>query len=277
MAICANCGKEIDDGAKFCTNCGAPVQHMQAPAQAEPLVPQDSPSQDVYNSNSFDSSVTGETGAAGSYGSALEFGTSAGAGSDNYGTASDSGSSTFSTSAGAGSDTFGTSAGTASDSAGTTYGSGTASYGAAPENAAVYAAGAAGSYTIVPKPSFIEAVTTCFKKYATFSGRARRSEYWYFALFIIVCQALLSAIGNAIFGVPDDGGTNILQTIFNFAVLIPQISVFWRRMHDIGKKGTWFFLALIPVIGWIIILVWECRDSQPGENEYGMSPKYPTA
>lgn len=250
MAICANCGKEIDEGAKFCTNCGAPVQHMQAPAQAEPLVPQDSLSQDINDPNSFDNNVTGETGSAGSFGSALEFGTSAGSGSD------------FS--------------GTSSDSAGTTYGSGTASYGTAPENAAVYAAGTAGSFTIVPKPSFIEAVTTCFKKYATFSGRARRSEYWYFALFIVICQALLSAIGNAILGVPDDGGTNILQTIFNFAVLIPQISVFWRRMHDIGKKGTWFFLALIPVIGWIIILIWECKDSEPGENEYGMSPKYPT-
>ena len=255
MAICANCGKEIDEGAKFCTNCGAPVQHMQAPAQAEPLVPQDSLSQDINDPNSFDNNVTGETGSAGS-----------------FGTAPDSGSDTFGTSAGTGSDYSGTS----SDSAGTTYGSGTASYGTAPENAAVYAAGTAGSFTIVPKPSFIEAVTTCFKKYATFSGRARRSEYWYFALFIVICQALLSAIGNAILGVPDDGGTNILQTIFNFAVLIPKISVFWRRMHDIGKKGTWFFLALIPVIGWIIILIWECKDSEPGENEYGMSPKYPT-
>lgn len=272
MAICANCGKEIDEGAKFCTNCGAPVQHMQAPAQAEPLVPQDSPSQNINNSDLFDSNVTGESGSAGSFGSALEFGTSAGTGNDNYGTAPDSGADTFGTSAGAGSGFSGTS----SDSAGAAYGSGTASYGAAPENAAVYTAGAAGSYTIVPKPSFMEAVTTCFKKYATFSGRARRSEYWYFALFIVICQALLSAIGNAIFGVPDDGGTNILQTIFNFAVLIPQISVFWRRMHDIGKKGTWFFLALIPVIGWIIVLIWECKDSEPGENEYGMSPKYPT-
>ena len=269
MAICANCGKEIDEGAKFCTNCGAPVQHMQAPAQAEPLVPQDSPSQNINDSNLFDNNVTGDAGSAGSFGTAPDsgsdtFGTSAGTGSDYSGTSSDS--------AGTGSDYSGTS----SDSAGTTYGSGTASYGTAPENAAVYAAGTAGSFTIVPKPSFIEAVTTCFKKYATFSGRARRSEYWYFALFIVICQALLSAIGNAILGVPDDGGTNILQTIFNFAVLIPQISVFWRRMHDIGKKGTWFFLALIPVIGWIIILIWECKDSEPDENEYGMSPKYPT-
>ena len=153
MAICANCGKEIDEGAKFCTNCGAPVQHMQAPAQAEPLVPQDSPSQNINDSNLFDNNVTGDAGSAGS-----------------FGTAPDSGSDTFGTSAGTGSDYSGTS----SDSAGTTYGSGTASYGTAPENAAVYAAGTAGSFTIVPKPSFIEAVTTCFKKYATFSGRARR-------------------------------------------------------------------------------------------------------
>ena len=123
MAICANCGKEIDEGAKFCTNCGAPVQHMQAPAQAEPLVPQDSPSQNINDSNLFDNNVTGDAGSAGS-----------------FGTAPDSGSDTFGTSAGTGSDYSGTS----SDSAGTTYGSGTASYGTAPENAAVYAAGTAG-------------------------------------------------------------------------------------------------------------------------------------
>ena len=325
MAICANCGKEIADGARFCTNCGAPVQSVQAPAQAGPAAPQDSPSQNTYNA-SDNSSVTGGTGAADSFGSSLEFGTTSGSGSDIYGTTPDSGFGTFENTSGSGSDSFGTASdtdspafgtasgsdsfgtasgsdsglyGTASDSGsaafGTTTGSGSdfsgtaedpagaghgpaaASYETAPGNGAAYAAGAVVGFTEVPKPSFIEAVATCFKKYATFSGRARRSEYWYFALFIVICQALTAAIGNMIFGAPQDGGNNMLTTIFNLAVLVPQISVFWRRMHDIGKKGTWFFLGLVPVIGWILLLVWECRDSQPGENEYGMSPKYPTA
>lgn len=325
MAICANCGKEIADSARFCTNCGAPVQSMQAPAQAGSAAHQDSPSQNIYDST--ENNMTGGTGAPESFGSALEFGTTSGSGSDIYGTTPDSGFGTFENTSGSGPDSFGTASdsgsavlgtasgsgsfgtasgagpdlyGTASDSGSAAYGtasgsgfSGTAQdpagaghgpaaapYGTAPTapgNGSAYAAGALAGFTEVPKPSFFEAVLTCFKKYATFSGRARRCEYWYFALFIVICQALTAAIGNAVFGAPQNGGNNMLTTVFNLAVLVPQISVFWRRMHDIGKKGTWFFISLIPVIGWILVLVWECTDSQPGENEYGMSPKYPTA
>ena len=239
MAICANCGNEIPEGTKFCTNCGAPLQSLQPPVQTVPSVTNDSPAQDM--NDSFGRPVTAGAGAADPFGSSPEA--------------------------------------AAADPFGKTAESGSAPYGTAPQSGPSYGAGAVsgGFMEAVPKPSFIEAVKTCFVKYATFSGRARRSEFWYFALFIIICQALLGAIGNAIFGVPENGGTNILQVIFNLAVFIPQMSVSWRRMHDIGKKGTWSLIAAVPIIGWILILVWECTDSHPGENEFGMSPKYPTA
>ncbi len=127
----------------------------------------------------------------------------------------------------------------------------------------------------LPMMGFTEAVQTCLSKYIVFSGRARRSEYWFFTLFVCICQLVLGFVGNMIFGAPESGGTNILQNIFSLAIFLPSTAVFWRRMHDIGRTGLWFLLNLIPCIGQIVLLVFECTDSQPGENQYGMSPKYP--
>ena len=126
----------------------------------------------------------------------------------------------------------------------------------------------------LPMMGFMEAVQTCFSKYADFSGRARRSEYWFYTLFVGIIQLVLGIVGNMIFGAPESG-TNILQNIFSLAIMIPSLAVFWRRMHDIGRTGLWFFLNLVPCIGQVVLLVFECTDSQPGENMYGMSPKYP--
>lgn len=127
----------------------------------------------------------------------------------------------------------------------------------------------------LPMMGFTEAVQKCFSNYVNFSGRARRSEYWFFTLFVIIVQLVLGLVGNMIFGAPENGGTNILQNLFSLAVFLPSTAVFWRRMHDIGRSGVWFLLNLIPCIGQIVLLVFECTDSQPGENMYGMSPKYP--
>ena len=126
----------------------------------------------------------------------------------------------------------------------------------------------------LPMMGFMEAVQKCFSNYVNFSGRARRSEYWFYTLFVGLVQLALGIIGNMIFGAPESG-TNILQNIFSLAIMIPSLAVFWRRMHDIGKTGLWFFLNLVPCIGQVVLLVFECTDSQPGENMYGMSPKYP--
>ena len=112
--------------------------------------------------------------------------------------------------------------------------------------------------------SFVTAVSTCFRKYADFSGRARRSEYWFFVLFCSLASSALSIIL---------GDQAVLVSLFSLATLVPTLAVSWRRMHDIGKAGGWIFFSLVPIVGTIIVLIWECKDSQPGENAYGPNPK----
>ncbi|MBR2606636.1 MAG: DUF805 domain-containing protein [Bacteroidaceae bacterium] len=103
--------------------------------------------------------------------------------------------------------------------------------------------------------SFLESIKTCFGKYATFSGRARRSEYWWFVLL----NLLISIIP-------------IINMIWGLIVLIPSIAVCIRRLHDTGRSGWWLLLALIPVVNLVLIYFYIC-DSQPGANQYGENPK----
>lgn len=106
----------------------------------------------------------------------------------------------------------------------------------------------------------------CFKKYAVFSGRARRKELFMFFLFnFIVC--IVASVLDALFA----GG--ILYLLVLLACFLPGFAVQIRRLHDIGKSGWWYLLCLIPLIGSIILLVWFCYDSQPGDNAYGPNPK----
>ena len=97
------------------------------------------------------------------------------------------------------------------------------------------------------------------QNYATFSGRARRSEYWYFALFNAIIAFVLTFVGLQM-------GTTVLSNIYSLAILIPSIAVGVRRMHDVGKSG-WFLL--IPIYN----LILACTDGVKGENEYGGDPK----
>ena len=117
--------------------------------------------------------------------------------------------------------------------------------------------------------TFTQAIQSVFSQYATFSGRARRSEYWFFVLFNYVISAALGFLGRYMFLF------SILSGLYSLAVLIPSLAVTWRRLHDIGKGGGWYFFILIPLVGWIFLLVWLCRDSQPGQNAYGPNPKEP--
>ena len=115
---------------------------------------------------------------------------------------------------------------------------------------------------------FQTAVRTCFRKYADFSGRARRSEYWWFVLFLFIANAVLGLIDSAIFGFSDPG-VGLLAPLFSLATLLPSLAVGARRLHDIGRSGWWLLLALIPLIGFIILLVWFCTRSEEGPNEHG--------
>ncbi len=160
---------------------------------------------------------------------------------------------------------------------------------------------------------FGEAVKTCLRKYFTFSGRARRSEYWWFYLFTIIVAIVAAVIDGAIvgWGNSDEGPVGALTSL---ALLIPSLSAGWRRLHDTGRSGWWigggilaivafaailivasavtgfddggsFFgngiigvLVIVFLIGILIyaiaMLVFMCQDSHPSDNKYGASPKY---
>ena len=114
-----------------------------------------------------------------------------------------------------------------------------------------------------PKPSvgFVDAVKLFFTHYADFSTRSRRSEYWWVILFTTIAGSIATAI------------LNDYVWIWSLAILIPSIAIAVRRLHDIGKAGTWYLLNLIPLVGSIILIVWFCKDSTE-DNQWGPNPKY---
>jgi len=121
------------------------------------------------------------------------------------------------------------------------------------------------------------------KKYAVFSGRSRRKEYWMFTLFNIIIPIVILTIIALLLGDLSDlqpqkgeGGSSfyrLFYIIYNLAVFIPGLAVSVRRLHDIGKSGWMILIALIPLIGAIWLLVLMVTDSIPGENKYGPNPK----
>ena len=105
------------------------------------------------------------------------------------------------------------------------------------------------------------------KKYVVFGGRARRKEYWYFALFSAIIALVLGLIDTLV------GTNSVLSGLYSLAVLLPALGVSVRRLHDTGHSGWWIFIGLIPLIGTIILLVYMLSDSHAGTNQYGPSPK----
>lgn len=128
--------------------------------------------------------------------------------------------------------------------------------------------------------SMMEAVKSAFSKYATFKGRARRSEYWYFFFFNSVIVLLLKIImrifatkdGITLYSLVSEGGSvrynivNLIYELYLLATLLPSLAAGCRRMHDVGKSGA---CILIPIASFI----WSIRDSDPSENQYGFNPK----
>jgi uncharacterized membrane protein YhaH (DUF805 family) len=111
------------------------------------------------------------------------------------------------------------------------------------------------------------------KQYADFSGRARRQEYWMFALFnmifTIVAMILDNVLGIAMEGV----GYGPIYILYVLAVFIPGLAVAVRRLHDVGKSGWMLLIALIPLVGAIWLLVLLFTDSQKESNKWGQNPK----
>ena len=113
--------------------------------------------------------------------------------------------------------------------------------------------------------TFGNAVRSAFHHYAGFTGRARRSEYWYFALFTVLVYVAASVV-DAVLGIP------VLTLLAVLALLVPTLAVSVRRLHDTGRSGWWMLLSLVP-FGGIVLLVFDCLDSEPGPNRFGPSPK----
>ena len=120
------------------------------------------------------------------------------------------------------------------------------------------------------------------KRYADFSGRSRRKEYWMWVLFQVVLFTAVAILGGIVFGFGDPasgavGGLGgvllILLALLGLAFLIPNIAVTVRRFHDQDKSGWWFLLNFIPYIGGIIVLVFMCIEGSRGPNRFGPDPK----
>jgi uncharacterized membrane protein YhaH (DUF805 family) len=119
--------------------------------------------------------------------------------------------------------------------------------------------------------SFQDAVRTCLQKYVTFSGRARRSELWFFVLFTFIVSIVASII-DAIIGTRSSNGTGLVQSLASLALLLPGLAVGARRLHDTSRSAWWLLIGLIPIVGAIVLIVFYVQDSH-GENQYGPSPK----
>ena len=111
------------------------------------------------------------------------------------------------------------------------------------------------------------------KQYADFNGRARRKEYWMFALFSMIFSFALSFLSMSLGLYDEDAGYGVLDSIYSLAVLIPGLAVSIRRLHDVGKSGWMFLLVFLPIIGWIWLFVLTVTDSDSSENQYGQNPK----
>ena len=112
------------------------------------------------------------------------------------------------------------------------------------------------------------------RNYVGFSGRARRKEYWMFALFNIIISIVLAMVDGMLgLKVGGEQGAGLLGLIYSLAILLPSIAVDVRRLHDTGRSGWWMLIAFVPFIGFIVLLVFFVLDSQPGSNEYGPNPK----
>ena len=124
----------------------------------------------------------------------------------------------------------------------------------------------------VPAVKFTDAVKSVLNQYATFSGRARRSEFWFFVLFGAILS-VVAAIFDRALGSDLGGGTGIFGLVVILGLLVPRLAVTWRRLHDTDRSGAWALLALIPLVGLIVLIVWACQDSTPAPNRFGNSPK----
>jgi uncharacterized membrane protein YhaH (DUF805 family) len=119
------------------------------------------------------------------------------------------------------------------------------------------------------------AVKTVLSKYATFSGRAPRSEFWWFTLAVIILSIIVSIIDGAVvapmlgFEAFAEEAGDPLRMIVSLALLLPSLAVAVRRLHDIDRSGWWYFIIVIPIIGPLVLLYWYIQPGTDGSNQFG--------
>ena len=125
---------------------------------------------------------------------------------------------------------------------------------------------------------FGTAIQAFWQNYAHFKGRARRSEYWFIQLFLLLTN-LAAAVIDLVLMRGDverfiaNGGGGIVGLIWILVTIVPSLAVLVRRLHDTSKSGWWALIGLVPIAGAIVLLVFTVADSTQGENTYGASPK----
>jgi uncharacterized membrane protein YhaH (DUF805 family) len=115
---------------------------------------------------------------------------------------------------------------------------------------------------------FSEAIRHCLASYATFQGRARRSEYWYFALFGVLVSVATGLLDLILF---PGFESSVISLIASLALLLPTLAVSVRRLHDTGRSGWWLLVGLVPLVGALVLLIWACQRSD-AENRFGPPP-----
>jgi uncharacterized membrane protein YhaH (DUF805 family) len=130
--------------------------------------------------------------------------------------------------------------------------------------------------------TFVEAIKTGLSKYVTWKGRASRSEFWFFILFAFAAAIVASIIDgilgtgmktvNPMTGLEQSAGYGYVYIIVALGLFLPNLSVMVRRLHDTGRSGWWYWIALIPLVGAILLIVWFATKGTTGDNEYGADP-----
>jgi uncharacterized membrane protein YhaH (DUF805 family) len=120
--------------------------------------------------------------------------------------------------------------------------------------------------------SFGAAIASFFSKYATFSGRARRSEFWYAVVFTTLVSAVIGLIWPSTTVVLNEMSfqqSSLPSNLWQLAIFVPSIALSVRRLHDVGRKGTYYLFVLLPIVGWILLFIQFLKDSEPGPNAFG--------
>lgn len=107
---------------------------------------------------------------------------------------------------------------------------------------------------------FQQSIKQCFQKYADFNGRAKRPEYWWFALFCFIVSMALGIVGDT------------LSMAFSLVTLLPSLAVGTRRLHDINKSGWFQLLWLIPILGWLVLIYFLAQEGSTETNQYDDAP-----